>query len=159
MNYFIERENQIRQLKNGFAHKLNQFPEHLRYELTSLLAFAINEVATGDKEECFDDAIIHITEQQGFMSYCTLSKQQRMCVDVFAHQDIPKQEHLVFSYKNYLDTLRIRDANAKKLETARDVYRYCSGDGFVSGFVSISKKLGLTVVSMVSANTGGKREN
>lgn len=159
MNKYTEREDQIKLLKKSFSIELSRFREHLREELTSLLAFAINEASNGKRQKCFAKAISHITSQKGFMSYSSLSKAERLCVNIFAEQVISKQEHIVFYSKNYMDTLRISDANAKKCETAIVVNKSCACGGFISGFVSISKKLGLAVNSMVSANTGGKREN
>lgn len=110
MKNYIEREDQIKLLKKSFSNELARFPEQLREELTSLLAFAINEASNGKSQECFAKAITHITSQKGFMSYSSLSEAERLCVNVFAEQVISKQEHIVFHHKNYMDNLRIPDA-------------------------------------------------
>ena len=158
MKYFIERENQIRQLEKSFADKLANFPEYLRYELTSLLAFAIYEVNSSNSNGCFSKAISHITDQKGFMSYSSLSDEERLCVDIFAQQEISKQEHIVFCYKNYLDTLRICDAHVHSVETSENPLPTKPKNGFVAGFVSIANLLRKLIIQVVSAKTGGKND-
>jgi hypothetical protein len=156
MNYFTERENQISLLEKSFSDELAHFPAYLREELTSLLAFAISEATNSCHNRCFAKAISHITSKKGFMSYRSLSKEERLCVDIFAQQEISKQEHIVFYHKNYLDTLRICDALANSIETRAIPLATKHEKGFIAGFVSTATRIGKLVIQMVSAKTGGK---
>ncbi|MBU3004283.1 hypothetical protein [Paraglaciecola arctica] len=158
MNYFINRENQIGLLEKRFSDELDFFPDYLRDELTSLLAFAINEVNNSNCIRCFSNAISHITQQKGFMSYSSLTEDERLCVDIFAQQEIPKQEHIVFSSKNILDTLRIYDAPANSIETISSPLVVKAIDGLFIGFNSMAKYLKQKAVRVVSMKTGGRHD-
>lgn len=160
MNYDSERKEQIKQLKLKFAADLAQFPDHVKPELVSLLAFAINEAVSDEQLHCFDKSkvIAHITAQKGLMSYSSLNEEERLCVDIFAQQDITKQEHIVFYRRNYLDTLRISDDNAKRRETTKSTRQPCVRKGFISGFTSAVDKLRALAIPLVTMKTGAKHD-
>jgi len=152
-NYATDRKKIITDLENNYTNETDMFPEYVRTELISILAFAIKEADHNADIMSFSKAIQHITNQQGLMSHSSLNEQELYCVETFAQQVISQQEHIVFSLKNKLDTLRILDAQTSSLETEEKQERLSFPVGFNVGFVSIFihvKSLLLRMVSMKS---------
>lgn len=158
MDNYINRQTLILLLEKQFSNEISKFPNYVVKELTSLLAFSIITVDDDADLASFELAILHICRQQGLMSYSALNDQQRLCVDEFAIQIISQQEHIVFTIKKYMDTLRIEDAHENTIETRKMSLYKKLWNGFTFGFVSITTKLNKVINRMVSLKTGGKHD-
>lgn len=161
MKYFIDRKQLNAHLRKSYSEDMACFSTVLHNELISLLAYSIKTTSENknvNELDYFKGAISHIARQKGLMSYCTLSSQQQLCVDIFAQQAISRQEHIVFHRKNYLDTLRILYAQTSSLETKEKQGNISLSAGFNFGFVSLSNRLKSLILHMVSMKTGAKHD-
>jgi hypothetical protein len=157
MNNLIVRNKTIEKLVASFNTQVDRFPESIRYSALSMLALSILEVTESDLAK-LAPAIEHITLQNGISSYLSLNEQQRLCVNIFASQLISQQEHIVYSQKNYLDTLRINDASLLLSETNSTPVFTTPLSEFTSGFVTQLKVLGNFILSLVSSKPGSGHE-
>lgn len=146
------------ELEKHFSNELNRFPAHLCAELTSVLAFAIIEADHHADLISFSKAIQHIANQQGLMSYSSLNKSERLCVDTFGQQVISKQEHIVFSKEDLLDTVTHLRCSCKVNRNQCPSTIVGKLRRFHIGFAFITSKLKDCLSAMVSLKTGGKND-